>query len=192
MTKDPPEPDERTPPATDEVGERHARTIDATRARFDERLALALSAAQKFGESVAVLLIDLDHFAKFNEQHGRAAGDAVLATIHRRILASVGTNDVVTRFGEDDFAVLCRSPIREYGSMLAQRLCSRISQGAVEVLGAGDAYFLTASIGVCLSPSAGVSTPADFVTAAARALHRAKASGRHRVVVANDLRDEDE
>lgn len=191
MAQDPPDSDDDTPRGPGDEGERNPLPDSFARARFDERIVALLAAAQQFRESIALLLIDLDHFAKFNAEHGRPAGDAALMAIHRRVLSSVGANDLVTRFGGDDFAVLCKSSIRNYGPMLAQRLCSRISGGAVKIPGAADAYFVTASVGVSFFPGRGVSTPIDLVTTAEDALRRAKAGGRNRVFVTNDPLAED-
>lgn len=182
--------DDQTPSERDDRSRRDPPAGDFVRAEFDERVVAALAAAKQFGESIAFLLIDLDHFAKFNTQYGRQAGDAALSIIHRRVESSVGKNDLVTRFGGDDFAVLCRSSIANYGPMMAQIICSRIANGAVEIPGLGDVCFFTASVGVCLGPSARISTPADFVGAAGNALRRAKAAGGNRVVIIPRQEDE--
>ncbi len=186
MAQDPPHNDDDTPHELAEAAGRQPPVLTLPRARFDERVTRALAAAQQYGESIALLLVDLDYFSKFNARYGQPAGDAALVSIHRRIVASVGTKDMAARLADDSFAVLCRTNVGRYGSMMAYRLCSRISNGAVEIQGADDAYFFTASIGVALFPGSGASTPVDFMTLAEEALRRAKAAGRNRVVVANE------
>lgn len=181
--------DDQTLSARDERSTRDRPPADSTRAQFDDRVIAALSAAQRLGQSVAFLLLDVDRFAKFNAQHGRQAGDAALSAIHRRIASSLGEDDLVTSFGGDDFAVLCRNPNGGHGPTIAQILCGRIANGPVEIPGLDGVHFFTASVGVCLGPSARISTPADFLVGAEGALARAKAAGGNRVAITPQEQD---
>jgi diguanylate cyclase (GGDEF)-like protein len=188
MGSDPPDSDDDTPRALDQLNPRDELTGGFSRAAFDERLAVVFASAVEYGESLALLLIDVDHFADFNERHGRAAGDVALAAIRARISEALGVTDIVARLAEDEFAVLCRKAVGDYGAQLAQRLRTRISTYAIAIPGAEDAYFLNVSVGVCLFPASGITKAADFLAAAEACLRQAKQTGRDRVCVSSRRR----
>jgi diguanylate cyclase (GGDEF)-like protein len=185
MSEDPPETDEPTPLFPRDRRGRDALTGALTRSAFDERLGDVVAAALQYGESLALLMVDVDHLGSFNERYGRSAGDAALAAIAKRIASALAASDILARFDDDEFAILCRRPMRDYAVALAQRLRGKIAGGAIEIRDAGDAYLFTVSIGVCLFPAAGLSDPGAFREAAGGALRQAKANGRDRVFVAD-------
>ncbi len=152
------DPDDHTPRVVDKPHNRDPLPGALTQAQFENRIATGVVAAVEHGEGLALLLIDLDHFRAFEVQYGRAAADAVLVTIHECIADALAATDDLVRFGYDDFAVLCTKPMNNYGPSLAQRLRARVSGSAVEIPGAGDAYFFTASIGVSSFPTSGAAT----------------------------------
>jgi len=183
MASDPPASDDDTRRAREARGPRDELTGAFSRVAFDERLAVVFAAAIQSGEAVALIVVDVDHLGDFNARYGRAAGDAALAAIRRRISDTLGANDIVARLAEDEFAVLCRKTTGNYGAQLAQRLRARISTSAIEIRGANDAYFFNVSVGVCLLPASAITNAVDFVAAAEHALRRAKETGRDRVCV---------
>ncbi len=78
-----------------------------TRAAFESHLKAECSRAYRNRESVGVILIDVDHFKTINDQFGHPAGDAVLSAVGRTLRNSLRSYDMVSRFGGDEFAVLC-------------------------------------------------------------------------------------
>src|SRR4029079_11494547 len=174
MASDPPNSDDDTRRAREARGPRDELAGAFSRVGFDERLAVVFAAAIQSGEAVALIVVDVDHLGDFNARYGRAAGDAALAAIRRRISDTLGANDIVARLAEDEFAVLCRKTTGNYGTQLAQRLRARISTSAIEIRGANDAYFFNVSVGVCLLPASAITNAVDFVAAAEHALRRAK------------------
>ncbi|HEX5580552.1 MAG TPA: EAL domain-containing protein, partial [Gemmatimonadaceae bacterium] len=151
------------------------------RARFVDRLAHTAILARRRPEHLfAVLLIDLDRFKLVNDSLGHLAGDQLLVSVARRLLRSVRPGDTVTRLGGDEFAVLLDeiSDVRDatlVADRIEQELRAPFSIGAHEV-------FTTASIGIALSAS-GWETPEDLVRNADLALYRAKARGKARYEV---------
>lgn len=132
------------------------------------------------GSPFAVILIDVDHFKQFNDRYGHGAGDSCLREISA-ILAGLLPNpdDLVTRYGGEEFAVLL--PDRRFGDaiVVAERLRLGINARGLAHAARGDALtHVTVSVGVAASSGNGTS-PEALVDAADVALYEAKARGRN-------------
>jgi diguanylate cyclase (GGDEF)-like protein/PAS domain S-box-containing protein len=149
------------------------------RTRFMERLELALQACDDEA-GVAVMFVDLDQFKIINDGLGHAAGDQVLATVADRLRQVLRADDVVARFGGDEFTVLCGGVVDAAAALeRAARMTTTIAQPIP--LGAGE-VFVTASVGIALSGS-GDDSPEALLRDADTAMYRAKAEGRAQVCV---------
>jgi diguanylate cyclase (GGDEF)-like protein/PAS domain S-box-containing protein len=117
---------------------------------LDERLAGALTRANRSHDPVAVLFIDLDGFKRVNDEFGHAAGDEVLCEVARRLQLAVRATDVVARFGGDEFVVLLDTEVRDD---TPDRVCQRIfaQLQAPCVFAQGQAQ-IGASIGIAQHP----------------------------------------
>jgi diguanylate cyclase (GGDEF)-like protein len=160
---------------------RHAAVHDpltglANRVLLRDRLEHALARSQREGGSTGVLFIDLDNFKQVNDAHGHPAGDAVLAELGRRLLATVRPADTVARLGGDEFVVVCEQVDRDTALALGERLKEAIER---ELSVRGAPYRLSASIGVAL----GHADADALVGNADAAVYRAKAAGGGRVEV---------
>jgi diguanylate cyclase (GGDEF)-like protein len=136
-----------------------------------------LSAAARLPRSspdAAVLMIDIDRFKQVNDTRGHLAGDAVIASVARCLRTNLRRNDLVCRFGGDEFAALLAGVSTEQAVAAAQRLCAAV---AVESA-------VTVSVGVA-SSSAEVPIRALLSNADA-ALYLAKARGGDTVVASGD------
>lgn len=151
----------------------------ANRALFIDRLMQALTRRKRHGGSVAVLLVDLDHFQLINDSIGAMAADHVLRSVANRLLDTVRMVDTVARFGGDEFAVLLEeSGARGEVLQVADRLLGVVST-PLDV--DARAVQLSASIGVAF---AGDDDDAENVLRnSSLAVGRAKREGRSRVVV---------
>ena len=78
------------------------------RRAFDERLRAELAFANRHGKPLALVIADVDHFKRINDQHGHPFGDQVLREIARRLAATTRAEDVLARFGGEEFIILCR------------------------------------------------------------------------------------
>jgi diguanylate cyclase (GGDEF)-like protein len=137
----------------------------------------ALGRAVRSGDTVALLVVDLDHFKLVNDTHGHTAGDRVLVEMARRLQASVRQGDVVGRVGADEFVVVAE-PVADAAEaeQLAQRLISDVAQ-ALSL--AGTDISLGASIGISLSTER---ADADrLLHEASTAVAAAKRDGRGRI-----------
>jgi diguanylate cyclase (GGDEF)-like protein/PAS domain S-box-containing protein len=148
---------------------------------FAERLLYILADAQRRRQMTGVCYLDLDGFKAVNDAHGHDAGDAVLNEVAKRLLGCIRTNDVVARFGGDEFALILSNiqDAREVERVL-QRVLQAIEQPIH--LARGEVVAVGASIGVAIGPEHG--DDSDALTARAdQAMYVAKRAGKHRVVL---------
>jgi diguanylate cyclase (GGDEF)-like protein len=140
-----------------------------------ERCESALAHAQRHNESVALMLIDLDHFKPINDRFGHAAGDLMLQVIAKRLREHVRAGDAVARLGGDEFAALiCGSDAESQAREIAARLLAELSE---PVHYGAERLRVTISIGVALYPSH-ASNFTGLYKIADQALYRVKELGR--------------
>ena len=144
-----------------------------------DRLDSELKFAQRHETSVSLLMIDVDHFKRTNDTQGHLAGDAVLSHFAQVLLRAVRNEDVVARFGGEEFAIILRAIGIDPAAAMAERLRRTVEQTAVPFQGRDLKG--TVSIGVAGFPSTQALTPEELVQAADQALYRAKHAGRNRV-----------
>jgi diguanylate cyclase (GGDEF)-like protein len=133
---------------------------------------------RRTGGSLALVLIDLDHFKRINDTHGHGVGDQVLARVGRLIRSSARNLDLPARFGGEEFAVLLYDTDLAGALSFADRFRATLAEMRVPV--PGGTVGVTASLGVAVGADL---VDADALVAAAdQALYRAKGSGRDRLV----------
>ena len=152
------------------------------RKHFNDLLGKEFAFASRHGAPLALLFVDLDHFKKVNDTHGHPAGDFVLAEVSGVLSGAIRAEDVVARFGGEEFVVLCRGTERTGAVELAERLRKEIADRRY-VYG-GKIIPVTISVGVALMPDPSMAQPAALLAAADKALYEAKRAGRNRVIVA--------
>jgi len=131
---------------------------------------------------LGMLLLDLDHFKKFNDTYGHEAGDSVLRETGTLLTKSVRAEDVVCRFGGEEFVVVLPMADLKTSQARADRIRSKLRE--MTVLHQGQSLgMVTVSVGVAALPQHGTS-PKELLEAADAALYRAKREGRDRVVAA--------
>lgn len=146
---------------------------------FLDRLDSELKFAMRHETSLSLLMLDLDHFKKVNDTFGHLAGDAVLSHVALALSKAVRNEDVVARFGGEEFAIVLRAIGLDSAALMAERLRRMVEASSVRC---GDhTVKATVSIGVAGYPSTPAKTPDELVEAADKALYRAKHAGRNRV-----------
>jgi diguanylate cyclase (GGDEF)-like protein len=148
----------------------------------EETLLRELHRATREKTFVGVLMIDVDHFKRFNDTFGHEAGDYVLKEIASCLQQHTRKGDVLSRMGGEELLVLLASSDAEHSLLKAEALRAAVAALALGHRGS-ELGALTISIGVAVSPTHGVA-PEEVVRAADRALYQAKQSGRNRVVLA--------
>ncbi|MGE4291071.1 MAG: diguanylate cyclase [Desulfovibrio sp.] len=149
------------------------------RQTFDRRLAVELKRSQRYGNSLALLMIDLDHFKLVNDTHGHAAGDLVLREVGALLQDSVRSCDIAARFGGEEFALLLPHTLEADAWKLADRIRERIANRHYFI--AGKTFSITASIGVSSLTAGCLDQETDLLLRADQALYLAKANGRNTV-----------
>ncbi|MGF1648376.1 MAG: diguanylate cyclase [Kineosporiaceae bacterium] len=139
--------------------------------------------AARFGHSLSVLMLDLDHFKAVNDTHGHARGDQVLAELARRLARCVRDIDTVARYGGEEFCLVLPETSPDGAEIVARRVLAAVSGAPFPVPG-GPSLHVTVSIGVAAFPEHG-RTGGEVMRAADRALYAAKRTGRDKVVVAD-------
>jgi diguanylate cyclase (GGDEF)-like protein/PAS domain S-box-containing protein len=171
-----------------ERADHDALTRLINRERFYELLEDQIARCRRYGESAAVLVLDLDCFKQINDAHGHAAGDEALRSVATVLLESVRDSDVVARLGGDEFAVLLLHVSEDYAIEVADELQEAIEQLDVN----GHAIGLGASIGSAFVSHA-TSDAEEVLAEADRAMYAAKRRGRGLVTAttrADDTRRE--
>lgn len=131
-------------------------------------------------QPVALLMLDIDDFRAINTDRGHLAGDVVLKAVVERVRQSLRTNDLLSRFGGDEFLLLCPGVGPRVAATIASRVLERIAREPVTH--DGELIQVTVSLGVACSQSSSLSTLGYLVKRADAALRRAKLAGKNRVV----------
>ncbi|WP_027482878.1 histidine kinase N-terminal 7TM domain-containing diguanylate cyclase [Deinococcus pimensis] len=165
--------------------ERSARTDALTgltnRRHFHELAELAEGRASRSRHSLAVIMIDIDHFKKVNDTHGHGAGDEALRHVARVCSSRVRATDVLARYGGEEFVVLLEGVGESDAALVAEELRAAVERSPVTL--EHGPLPLTLSVGVALTDvSSGLDLP-GCVTRADRALYASKTAGRNRVTV---------
>ena len=151
----------------------------------EEMLRLETARAQRTGERLGLIVVDVDHFKSVNDAHGHQAGDEVLQAIAERLVSAVRRPDVVGRYGGEEFVVILPGAGPEVLLELAER-CRRAVAGHAFPLRDGAPLPITVSLGVAGLPEHAI-TARELVRTADRALYLAKAAGRNRAQIGADL-----
>ncbi|MDQ1391789.1 MAG: two-component system, cell cycle response regulator [Acidimicrobiaceae bacterium] len=157
------------------------------RRHLDESILAVCRAAHRHGDVVSVLMIDVDHFKEVNDRHGHQAGDQVLTAVTKRLQGCLRTGDTLGRWGGDEFLILLPRTDHRGACALAERLRAAVADEAtlvdVGVSQPSSAARLTVTISVGVASDQSPD-PAELIARADRALYKAKAGGRGRVVAA--------
>lgn len=149
------------------------------RAWLNDMLPKLVATAQRAGTPLALIMIDLDHFKKFNDTHGHVAGDDALRAAAAVIGADLRPSDFALRYGGEELMVVLPETPATLAVLVAERLCTRM-RGTPVLPGSGlPLPHVTASFGVAVLQE-GMNELA-LIAAADAALYRAKQAGRDRV-----------
>ncbi|MBK5277106.1 MAG: diguanylate cyclase [Desulfuromonadales bacterium] len=166
----------------EEMLSQQARTDQMTgvnnRGRFLELLDVEIERAYRYGRSLCVLMLDLDHFKSVNDTRGHAAGDEAIRTV-TRVLQSTGIrqSDFLGRIGGEEFAVALPETDLQDAADAAERV--RLQLAATKVSYASENFSITVSIGV--STYRGGDSQETLLQRADQAMYQAKQTGRDRV-----------
>ena len=166
---------------------RHQATRDPLTGAFNRRFMLEalereLLRSQRSGRSVGVLMLDVDHFKRFNDEFGHQSGDDVLKLVVGQMRDAVRAEDYVCRYGGEEFAVI----LPEASSEVALERAESLRQLVASATRGREGGSVTVSLGVAVFPEHG-GIASELIARADTALYAAKRGGRDRVVLAAPL-----
>jgi diguanylate cyclase (GGDEF)-like protein len=145
------------------------------------RFEAELRRAERSKTSVAVLMIDLDHFKSINDRYGHNTGDAVLSAVGETLLGTLRASDIRSRWGGEEFLVVLPESTIERASSAAEALRQRIASTTVP--DGARTVRVTTSIGITIARPGETDIP-RLLGRADTALYQAKSDGRNRVMIA--------
>jgi len=152
------------------------------RRALEDELVRSTARAARDGTWLSLVALDVDHFKRFNDSHGHAAGDAVLATVGKVLVAQCRKGDVPARYGGEEFTVVLPNTNPLGATVVAERI--RRAFEASETLFDGKSLKVTMSLGVASAQGRDTEPVAALALRADEALYAAKHAGRNRVVSA--------
>lgn len=149
------------------------------RAWLDDLLPTMLTTAHGDGTPLSLIMIDLDHFKRFNDEHGHLTGDLALRVAAQALNGALRPSDCAVRYGGEELMVILPDTSAKVALLVAERLCERLRLAPVFDDPRLPLPHITASLGVASLDAQ--HDDSDLIAAADAALYRAKAGGRNRV-----------
>lgn len=156
----------------------------ANRRRLMETLALAIDRARRRHLPIGIAILDVDHFKAYNDRHGHLAGDAALRAVAQIIKDATRVDDLVARFGGEEFACLMLDADARTVEAVVERMRVMVETLTPQALGKRETITLSAGV-LCRVPHPH-ERPEDLLDAADAALYKAKDRGRNRTVLQTD------
>jgi len=172
----------RAQTALEQLATRDGLTGIANRRTFDEKLGNEWKRERRDMRALSLLMIDVDHFKRYNDTYGHQAGDHCLqqiANVLERVVFRPG--DLVARYGGEEFAVILAATDANGAGIVANRILEHVAGLAIPHSG-GEGGRVTLSIGVCTSIPEPHLTREGLISCADGALYKAKHAGRNRCI----------
>ncbi|MGH8195550.1 MAG: sensor domain-containing diguanylate cyclase [Woeseiaceae bacterium] len=141
----------------------------------------ALKDAEKYNHTLGICLADIDNFKQINDQFGHQAGDQMLRRVAIAIVASVRPQDVVCRYGGEEFLIIVHDVDEKGCIAIGERICAGMRQ--LPVLRGGGSMPATISVGIAVRGRNDTKSSDQLVEQADKALYESKRAGRDRVTV---------
>ena len=153
---------------------------------FDRSLERLMREARAKGESLSIIIADVDHFKKFNDRWGHQTGDQVLRLVAEVMDANVKGQDLLARYGGEEFAIILPETSLENGRMLADRIRRAVETRKLKKRRTNESLgVITLSMGVSMLTDD--DTAESLIERADQCLYAAKDAGRNRVLAETDL-----
>ena len=156
----------------------------ANRRHFDQELLQESRRAKRERTPLSLIMLDIDYFKVFNDTYGHLKGDDCLKTVASSLEKTLKRpGDFSARYGGEEFAVVLPNTDDVGAAIIAEELRAKIEKARVAHINSLCADYVTVSLGVVTRFSEQVGTPDDLISAADRALYRAKQEGRNRISI---------
>lgn len=151
----------------------------ANRRQFDQHLHAEWQRSMRSGQPMSLLLVDVDHFKRYNDHYGHLAGDTCLRQVASILFdCAQRSGELVARYGGEEFAVLLPGADSDVAMTVAQRCMDEMARARMPHADSPVAEYLTVSIGVATVVASQELVPESLVRSADEALYRVKSSGR--------------
>ncbi len=166
----------------EDLSRRDPLTGVANRRAFHEALATEFARCARYGRPFSFMMVDLDHFKAVNDTHGHQAGDVALISTAKLLVSQLRTNDMVGRYGGEEFAVILPETPHANALQVAERCRAKIA--GTPLVHNDTVFSVTASMGLASLPDPRVSSTEEMIRLADEALYDAKRQGRNRLIAA--------
>lgn len=146
---------------------------------MQEMLNREVSRADRQMHPLGIIMLDIDHFKRFNDTFGHVAGDNLLSHFGKQLQSQVRSEDIACRYGGEEFILIMPNTKLEIVKERAEQICSAVKNLVLE-----NTHDITLSLGVAMYPQHG-KTIEEVIQAADAALYQAKQNGRNQVVIAD-------
>lgn len=153
---------------------------------FDQVLETEVARCNRNGESFALLLLDIDHFKRVNDQFGHQAGDTVIQAVGKALMSGIRTSDTCCRYGGEEFALIMPATRAPEAQLVAERLRQKVA--TLEIPGLPKGQQMTISVGISLGEPKSEIKAQQVLKDADQALYAAKAEGRNRCILRGEHR----
>jgi diguanylate cyclase (GGDEF)-like protein len=155
----------------------------ANRRHFDDVLRTECARATRVGQPLAVIMLDVDYFKRYNDRHGHQAGDACLIRVAQALTAGMRrAGDLTARYGGEEFSIVLPNTGADEARQIGEALRRAIDDLGIAHASA-DAQHVTISVGIAIQPPPGAADPDALLRLADAALYHAKDAGRNCVVL---------
>lgn len=148
------------------------------RRHFMELFEQEFSRATRYGQELSLMLMDLDNFKDINDNHGHLTGDKVLRRLAKLVKSVIRAHDVFARYGGEEFILMLPQTPGQGAMLVAEKIREKLEKYKFDELGRG---LVTLSLGVAHIPNEDILDGKDLISAADRALYKAKENGKNRV-----------
>ncbi len=150
----------------------------ANHRKFQDVLTLEMERAKRYSTALTLLLMDIDHFKKFNDTYGHSVGDLVLKMVAKALQGAIRSTDFCARYGGEEFVVLLMQADEQQSRFLAERIRSAIE--TMTVKNENQVLQVTVSIGSATFPG-DAATKQDLIDNSDKAMYYSKENGRNKV-----------
>jgi diguanylate cyclase (GGDEF)-like protein len=161
---------------------RDALTGTYNRRFLTERMLGDLSFSRRHRDPYTILMFDLDHFKAVNDVHGHPSGDQVLISVSEIVAKMIRSEDILCRYGGEEFVVLAPKIDLEGAKILGERIREGVEKEPVPAIGSDEIIQITVSIGIATVEPEVTMECEEILSVADNNLYRAKTGGRNRVV----------
>lgn len=162
----------------------------ANRRYFDIMISSEFFRLKRSGETLSLIMIDVDYFKNFNDNYGHVAGDECLIQIASVLKTIVGrSSDLVARFGGEEFVVILPETETDGAKIIAEKIRKDIESLEIAHAASDTSDFVTVSLGVVSAKTINLNSPNEIIELADKALYHAKNVGRNKIIVTNDLHE---